>query len=53
MYKLYEELETLLADYKRDQQHITDNTDLLMGYADDFYDMLNRLKDKLNGFLYE
>lgn len=53
MYKLFEELETLLADYKRDQEHISNNTELLMGYADDFYDMLNLLKDKLNRFLYE
>lgn len=53
MYKLYEELVALLEEYKNDQQHIEDNTDLLMGYADDFYDMLSRLKDKIGNFLYE
>jgi len=53
MDNLYHELQTLLEDFSRDRTHVADNTDLLMGYADDFYDMLTRIKDKLDSFLHE
>lgn len=53
MNKLYQELCTLLEDFDRDREHVGSNTDLLMGYADDFYEMLERLKEKLDTFLYD
>lgn len=53
MQELYKELSKLLTDFDKDRQHVTSNTDLLLGYADDFYDMLNRLKEKLSSFMYE
>lgn len=52
MEKLYKELETLLGDFQSDRARITDSANLALGYADDFYDMLVRIKDKLNSFLY-
>ena len=53
MNKLYQELSVLLEDFQKDREHVGNNTDLLMGYADDFYDMLSRLRDKIDTFLYD
>ena len=53
MGKLYEELCNLLEDFNRDREHVNNNTDLLMGYADDFYDMLKRVRDKIECFIFD
>lgn len=53
MDRLFKELNQLLADFDKDRQHVTSNQDLLLGYADDFYDMLTNLRDKLRTFIYE
>ena len=53
MNKLYQDLCTLLDDFDKDREHVNNNTDLLMGYADDFYEMLNRVKDKFDYVLYD
>ena len=53
MHKIYNDLVQLLADFEKDRNTVQDNQDLLLGYADDFYEMLSRLRDKLTGFLYE
>lgn len=52
MVELFKELETLLGDFQSDRNRVANNAELVLGYADDFYDMLSRLKEKINVFLY-
>ena len=50
---LYTELTDLLAEFAKDREKVTDNKELLLGYADDFYSLLVRIKEKLDIFLFD
>lgn len=52
MKEIYQELGQLLADFDKDGQHVKNNNELLLKYADDFYDILVRTYDKLSDFWY-
>lgn len=53
MNKLYTELCELLEDFEKDREHVSNNIDLALGYSDDFYSMLNKIKERLDSFLFD
>ena len=45
---IYHDLCQLIADYNADHQSVKSNQELSQVYIDEFYDMLVRLRDKMD-----